>query len=122
MVDVDSNKKIWTLESAKKVFPIIYEITEISYRRVELLKQKLNSLIPENELETIEDQINKEIQFWVLQMLEIGVEVKGLWLIDFDNGKGYYCWKYDEKEIFYEHDYDSGFAGRRIIKKPEDTL
>ncbi len=119
---MDSNKKIWTLKDAKKVFPIIYRLTETAYKKVEELKQKMNSIIPENELEEIEEQISKEIQLWILQMMEIGVEVKGLWLIDFDNGSGYYCWIYDEKDIFYEHDYYSGFAGRRLIKNQKEDI
>jgi len=27
-------------------------------------------------------------------MMRRGLEVKGLWLVDFDNGSGYYCWRY----------------------------
>ena len=31
-----------------------------------------------------------------------GLEVKGLWLVDFDNGSGYYCWQYPEEGLqFY---------------------
>ncbi|MFN3603219.1 MAG: DUF2203 domain-containing protein [Leptonema sp. (in: bacteria)] len=113
-------KKIWTLEEAKKILPLIYKITEDFFLRVDKLNQKIQGILPENELEILEEQISKEIQLWMLNMLDLGVEVKGLWLVDFDNGKGYYCWKYDEKDIFYEHDYHSGFAGRKLIKKDSE--
>ena len=42
----------------------------------------------------------------------LGIEVKGLWLIDFDNGSGYYCWQYPEESLQYFHGYDDGFSGR----------
>lgn len=114
-------KKIWTLQEAKKVFPTVYKITEEFYYKVENLKNLLNDILPENQMEKIEEKIGKEIQLWMLTMMEIGVEVKGLWLIDFDNGKGYYCWKYDEKDILYEHDYHSGFKGRKLIQNSNDN-
>jgi hypothetical protein len=42
----------------------------------------------------------------------MGCEVKGLWLVDFDNGEGYYCWQYPESNLEYFHGYTEGFAGR----------
>ena len=52
---------------------------------------------------------------WVGQLQGLGLEVKGLWLVDFDNGEGYYCWKYHEVTILHYHGYDEGFAGRMKI-------
>ena len=46
----------------------------------------------------------------------LGVEVKGLWLADFDSGDGYYyCWQLGEDDIEHFHRYETGFAGRRPI-------
>jgi len=39
-----------------------------------------------------------------------------LWLVDFDNGEGYYCWSYPEPAITHYHGYDDGFAGRISIQ------
>ena len=41
-----------------------------------------------------------------------GCQAKGMWLVDFDTGEGYYCWHYPEPEICYFHGYDEGFRGR----------
>ncbi len=49
-------------------------------------------------------------------MEALGVEVKGLWLVDFDNGSGYYCWRWPERELAFFHGYDEGFAGRTRIQ------
>jgi hypothetical protein len=45
-----------------------------------------------------------------------GVEVKGLWLIDFDNGSGYYCWRHPEPGLHFFHSYEDGFSGRVPIQ------
>ena len=52
---------------------------------------------------------------WTGQLQGLGLEVKGLWLVDFDTGDGYYCWKYPEVTILHYHGYDEGFAGRMKI-------
>lgn len=52
--------------------------------------------------------------------MEEGAEVKGLWLVDFDNGEGYWCWKFGEDDIYYEHSYEAGFPGRKLIEGSGD--
>jgi hypothetical protein len=50
---------------------------------------------------------------WAEAIMALGIEVKGLWLIDFDSGAGYYCWKYPEPALEHFHSYEEGF-GRRV--------
>jgi hypothetical protein len=47
--------------------------------------------------------------------MERGLEIKGLWLVDFDNGSGCYCWRYPETGLDYFHTYEEGFRGRMRI-------
>jgi hypothetical protein len=49
-------------------------------------------------------------------MEALGLEVKGLWLVDFDNGSGYFCWKWPEEKLEFFHGYDEGFQGRTRIQ------
>ena len=53
---------------------------------------------------------------WAREMEALGVEVKGPWLVDFDNGSGYYCWQWPEEELEYFHPHDEGFASRMRIQ------
>jgi hypothetical protein len=53
---------------------------------------------------------------WVRSMEALGLEVKGLWLVDFDNGSGYYCWRWPEEDLAYFHGYDEGFDDRVRIQ------
>ena len=52
------------------------------------------------------------MQRWATSLTDLGIEVKGLWLIDFDCGSGYYCWKYPEPALQFFHGYEEGFSGR----------
>ncbi|MGZ6970665.1 MAG: DUF2203 family protein [Thermoanaerobaculia bacterium] len=45
-------------------------------------------------------------------MEELGIVVKGPWLVDFDSGAGFYCWRWPEESLAFFHGYDEGFAAR----------
>jgi len=84
---------------------------------VEQLLAQRADLDPESEERAeLETRIRAQIGRWARAMEALGVEVKGLWLIDFDNGSGYYCWKWPEEELAWFHGYDDGFAGRVRIQ------
>ncbi len=60
-------------------------------------------------------ELESVVAAWTGQLQGFGLEVKGLWLVDFDNGDGYYCWKYPEVAILHYHGYNEGFTGRMKI-------
>jgi len=111
-------KKIWTLEEALEAFPKIKRITEDFYEQTYTISKLLSdNIYPENEMEKMEDKVQELIRIWSFTMQEMEIDVKGIWLVDFDNGEGYYCWKIGEEDLLYEHSYEEGFAGRKLIKR-----
>lgn len=68
------------------------------------------------ERRVLDTRIRRVISVWVRSMEALGVEVKGLWRVDFDNGSGYYCWQWPEEELEYFRGYDEEFAGRSRIQ------
>jgi hypothetical protein len=66
--------------------------------------------------EPLDAQIGKLTGDWARAMEALGLDVKGLWLVDFDSGSGYYCWRWPETELAYFHGYEEGFAGRVRIQ------
>jgi hypothetical protein len=52
---------------------------------------------------------------WAQQVQSLGAEVKGLWLVDWDSGDGYFCWRFPEETLAFFHTYEEGFAGRLPI-------
>ncbi len=108
--------RIWTLDEARNALPVILEMTEDAVNRSAVLVRELEeTILPEAEQESKEDELQAILKNWAARIVSMGAEVKGLWLVDFDNGRGYYCWKYGEVELLFEHAYDGGFAGRRPI-------
>ncbi len=95
-------KRVFTLAEARALLSRIREVTAEAVSRCD-------SIGDDAETEAERQEI---IRGWVEKVSDFGVEVKGLWLVDFDSGAGYYCWKYPEPSLDYFHGYDEGFAGR----------
>lgn len=87
--------------------------TETAVQRVDDLLEKRDACDSKSEAYVeLDNQIRIEVSRWVRAMEALGADVKGLWLVDFDNGSGYYCWKWPEKSLAYFHGYEEGFGGR----------
>ncbi len=109
------DERRWTLEGARAVFPDVRTRTERAVRRVDALLEGR----PEDAMRSdpaLREQVEGIVSRWVREMEALGTDIKGLWLVDFDNGSGYYCWKWPEEELCHYHTYDEGFAGRARIQ------
>jgi hypothetical protein len=97
-------KRIFSYDEAASLLPQVRKLTEQAYQSVEALG-------PEAAAKQGEE-LTRIVTRWAEAILALGVEVKGLWLVDFDNGSGYYCWLYPEEGLQYYHGYEEGFRGR----------
>lgn len=108
-----SEKRIFSYEQAVALLPEVRRLTEEAYRKVEALGAGSADAPAREELRARLDEI---VNGWAHALFERGVEVKGLWLADFDNGSGYYCWRYPEPGLQFYHSYQDGFRGRMRIQ------
>jgi hypothetical protein len=95
-----TDKKTFTYEEAAAMLPRVQELTSEAWAAVEAL--------PEEAV----GEYQQIVGDWAEALIALGIDVKGLWLIDFDNGSGYYCWKHPETSLQFFHGYEEGFGGR----------
>ena len=117
-----AQSKIFTIEEANALLPLIYRLTEEYAKKVKYLVACLEAL-PDKKSDRaldIQNEINENIAKWQSKLERLGARPKGLWLADFDYGHGYFCWKYPETQILYKHGYQDGFTGRMLISNKED--
>jgi hypothetical protein len=110
------SERRWTLEAARELLPDVRERTARAVSEAEALaaEQALHEVGSERQRELAE-RIEAVVARWAGEMEALGLDVKGLWLADFDSGSGYYCWQWPEERLEYYHGYDEGFAGRGRI-------
>ncbi len=94
-------KKIFSYEEAAALLSEVQRLTADAAQAVDSLAN-----------DTARDEAQQIVARWAESLIQMGLEVKGLWLVDFDNGSGYYCWQFPEESLQYFHGYDDGFRGR----------
>jgi len=115
--------RVFTLAEAEELFPLVRTITEAAWRELEPVRHRLESMIPANpRIREVEREYEAIVKRWMAKMNRLGLVVKGLWLVDFDTGDGYLCWKFPELRIGYYHGYQEGFMGRRPLKQVIEEL
>ena len=107
----------WSLDAAREMLPEVRRLTAQAVAEWEALARERDAL-PEGTPSRVEleQRIQRAVSRWIRAMEALGVEVKGAWLVDFDNGRGYYCWRWPEERLEYYHGYEEGFAGRVRIQ------
>jgi hypothetical protein len=118
-----NTQKYFTLEEAQEQLPLIYRITEESAKKAKYLMACIEALPDKksSRAEELQGQINEIISRWQNKLERLGAKPKGLWLADFDNGNGYFCWKFPEVKILFRHGYQDGFTGRILIESDEES-
>ena len=114
-----NRRGVFSLEEARSILPVVRRITTECSAKVELLIARLETL-QLNQTDTIcalEKQVNDLIQTWNDKIRKLGAEPRGLWVVDFNSGEGYYCWKHPEIDILYWHSYEDGYSGRKPLAK-----
>jgi hypothetical protein len=106
-----SERRIFSYDEARALLPDVRRLTEDALRRVDAVRSVTD---PEGRAGAVQSRQDGNAR--ARARAALGIDVKGLWLVDFDNGSGYYCWQYPEDGLDYYHSYEDGFSGRMRIQ------
>lgn len=105
--------QIFSLDQARQLLPQVKHVTADAVRQAESLAARLKGLAEDDpDFEPLRAALRDVVEGWTGAVQSLGLEAKGPWLVDFDNGEGYYCWCYPEPTVAHYHGYDEGFSGR----------
>lgn len=114
---------VLSLQQANQLLPLVYKITAESDEQLKKVMSQIKLSKANSEqahLTDLEVQAQQVISKWESKMIKLGLEPKGVWLVDFDSGNGYFCWKYPELELKFWHGYNDGFSGRTPLENQKD--
>ena len=126
--------KVFTVEQANRTLPLVSRIVQDIVTRYACWQERVqefevaaaNARIdrPDPRAEALQHEVQeiaREIEGYVNELTELGVEFKGfdLGLVDFPGHLGgrdvYLCWRLGEPAVEYWHERDAGFAGRQPL-------
>jgi hypothetical protein len=109
-----AEKRTFSYEEAAALLPEVRQLTAKAYQGIE----ELRAAVGEGRLEPerFEAEATATVNEWASRVRSFGIEVKGIWLVDFDNGSGYYCWQWPETDLQFFHTHEEGFSGRMRIQ------
>jgi hypothetical protein len=106
-------RRTFTLTEANALLPAVRERTRLALKEIGSLAIPVDELgTPGEGPETFHEEARRILAQWASDVIAMGVEVKGPWLVDFDSGGGYYCWRWPEESLEYFHGYSEGYTGR----------
>ena len=108
--------RTFTLQDAQRLLPAVRARTADAVEPARAVAERLDRLPnghPDRDHLLV--ALERVVAEWTGAIQALGAVVKGLWLVDFDTGEGYYCWRYPEAAVQHYHGYDEGFAGRMKI-------
>lgn len=63
----------------------------------------------------IEDEYEQIVSKWVVKIQQLGASVQGLWIVEFNMGDVYLCWRYPELSLSYVREANQHFKQRQKL-------
>jgi hypothetical protein len=106
------DKRTFTWEEAAGLLPAVRDLTAAAANELEAILGGADFDDAGGIPQAVIGDYQRIVARWTSAVTDLGAEVKGLWLVDFDSGSGYYCWRYPEPSLQFFHTYEEGFQGR----------
>ncbi len=113
---------VFSKEQANQLLSLVYRITSDADAELKKITDQIKLYKEQGGSRNLEIASDLEghaqiiITKWESKIIKLGLEPKGVWLVDFDSGSGYFCWKYPELELKFWHGYKDGFSNRQPIE------
>ncbi|MBP1626522.1 MAG: hypothetical protein H6Q00_997 [Holophagaceae bacterium] len=118
-------KRVFTLEEAREAMPKVKSLTRPVFELAASLSEEMEEAEDRGDkrrVDSLRERLDALVTAWSDAVQDLGPEVKGLWLVDFDSGDGYWCWAYPEDDLGYWHSYEGGFGARVPLQEAHRAL
>ncbi len=116
--------RVFNIEEARKLTREVRNITAPVTHLAESMAKELQEAELQGQLalaEDLKERLKILVESWTESVEQLGGEVKGLWLVDFEAGHGYWCWSWPEVELEFWHTHEGGFKSRKPLKDRKDS-
>lgn len=101
-VEIGQPGKLFNLAEARALLPLVRTITEYHQAELGPIQLRLNKILSNDPRRpVIELEYEQVVSRWRSKVEQLGPQVFGLWVVEFDVGEGVLCWRYPEFSLNY---------------------
>lgn len=102
------SRRTFSLPEAEQLLPIVRRITEKVARDVADLQEQIR-FVPQSEAlyQRLYERMELAVRRWSIKMTQLGCEPRGIWLVDFNSGDGWFSWRLGDEGLAFFHSHDA---------------
>lgn len=114
------SRRTFSQQEAESLLPIVRRITERVAIRVSEMKEQLR-FVPHDEPmhKRLLSDIELEVRRWAIKVSKLGCEPRGIWLVDFDAGNGWFSWRLGDERLAFFHSHEYPMSNADPLATPE---
>lgn len=98
------SRRTFTHDEACTLLPIVKRITDRAAARFDEIREQLQWTPAEEPLgKRLQQDLDGVVRRWAVKVSQLGCEARGIWLVDFDAGNGWFSWRYGDDELVFFH-------------------
>lgn len=98
------SRRTFTAEAAEEILPVVRRITEQSSLRLRDITEQLRWVPREEALHArLKAEQDLIVRRWAVKISKLGCEPRGVWIVDFDAGDGWFSWRYGDESLNFFH-------------------
>lgn len=114
------SRRTFTREEAEDLLPVVRRITEKVSQEIADLQEQIR-YVPHTEqlYHRLYSQIELSVRRWAIKISKLGCEPRGMWLVDFDSGSGWFTWRLGDEGLafFHSHEAVRGDMGAQVPRE-----
>lgn len=107
MIPIHS-RRVFSKDEAESILPVIRRITERASAAAGEINDQIK-FIPADE--PLHKRLNMELDMivrqWAIKVAKLGVNPRGVWLVDFDAGNGWFSWRMGDEGLSFFHPHNT---------------
>ena len=98
------SRRQFTQDEAEELLPIVRRITEVAASRAQDINEQMRWAPREEPLSArLRAELDLVVRRWAIKVSRLGCEPRGVWLVDFDAGDGWFSWRYGDEQLSFFH-------------------
>lgn len=115
-MEIGQTDKLFSLKEAKQLLPLVVSITERHKHDLSPIQDRLDKMLSNDPRRaSLETKFEQVVSKWKQKIEQLGLNVAGLWMVEFDVGEGYLNWRYPEIGIHHFRDKQSALTDRKRL-------